>query len=69
MGGGASLKDFREVIQMLEEHRFPVEEAVTHLLSIDEAPEVLKYWAVVDGQRCEDDGKTAPKPPCLKPEK
>src|SRR6201999_1030416 len=37
--------DFREVIQMLEQHRFPVEEAVIHMISIDEAPQMLKAWS------------------------
>jgi threonine dehydrogenase-like Zn-dependent dehydrogenase len=37
--------DFREVIQMLEEHRFPVEDAVSHMVSIDEAPQALKAWS------------------------
>ena len=38
-------EDFREVIRMLEERRFPVEEAVTSIVSIDKAPEVLKAWS------------------------
>jgi threonine dehydrogenase-like Zn-dependent dehydrogenase len=38
-------EDFREVIQMLEAHRFPVDEAVTHIVPIDQAPEVLKAWS------------------------
>jgi len=38
-------EDFREVIQMLEERRFPVEEAVSHIVSIDEAPAILKSWS------------------------
>jgi threonine dehydrogenase-like Zn-dependent dehydrogenase len=38
-------EDFRQVIQMLEQHRFPVEEAVSNTVSIDEAPEVLKAWS------------------------
>jgi threonine dehydrogenase-like Zn-dependent dehydrogenase len=38
-------EDFREVIRMLEERRFPVEEAVTSIVSIDEAPKVLKAWS------------------------
>ena len=37
--------DFREVIKMLEAHRFPVEETVTHMASIDQAPQVLKAWS------------------------
>jgi threonine dehydrogenase-like Zn-dependent dehydrogenase len=38
-------EDFRQVIQMLEQHRFPVEEAVSNIVSIDEAPEVLRAWS------------------------
>ena len=38
-------EDFREVIQMLEERRFPVEEAVSHMVSIEEAPVVLQAWS------------------------
>jgi threonine dehydrogenase-like Zn-dependent dehydrogenase len=37
--------DFREVIQMLEERRFPVEDAVSHMVPIGEAPQVLKAWS------------------------
>jgi len=37
--------DFREVIQMLEEGRFPVEDAVSHMVSIDEAPAIFKSWS------------------------
>jgi threonine dehydrogenase-like Zn-dependent dehydrogenase len=38
-------EDFREVIRMLEERRFPVEEAVSHTVSIDEGPQILKAWS------------------------
>ncbi|HEX4320157.1 MAG TPA: zinc-binding alcohol dehydrogenase family protein [Acidobacteriaceae bacterium] len=38
-------EDFREVIQMLEARRFPVEEAVSHMIPIDEAPQILKAWS------------------------
>jgi len=37
-------EDFREVIRMLEAKRFPVEEAVTHTVRIDEAPAILDAW-------------------------
>src|ERR1700754_2140765 len=37
--------DFREVIRMLEEHRFPVDEAVTAIVPLDEAPAMLKTWS------------------------
>ena len=38
-------EDFRAVIQMLAAHRFPVEETVSHIISIDEAPQMLKAWS------------------------
>jgi len=38
-------EDFRRVIQMLEEHRFPVEDAVSSVVSIEEAPGALKAWS------------------------
>ncbi len=37
-------EDFREVIRMLEAKRFPVDEAVTHLVPLDEAPSILRAW-------------------------
>jgi threonine dehydrogenase-like Zn-dependent dehydrogenase len=37
-------EDFREVIRMLEERRFPVEEAVSNIVSMEDAPELLKAW-------------------------
>ena len=37
-------EDFRDVIRMLESHRFPVEEAVTHLVPMEEAPAILEAW-------------------------
>jgi 2-desacetyl-2-hydroxyethyl bacteriochlorophyllide A dehydrogenase len=37
--------DFRDVIRMLESHRFPVEEAVTHIVPIEEAPGILEAWS------------------------
>ena len=40
----AQPEDFRAVIRMLEAKRFPVEEAVTHTVSMDEAPSVLAAW-------------------------
>lgn len=36
--------DFRDVIRMLEEKRFPVEDAITHVVSVDEAPAILAAW-------------------------
>ncbi len=37
-------EDFRDVIRMLEAHRFPVEEAVTHSVPMEEAPAILEAW-------------------------
>ncbi len=37
--------DFREVIRMLEEGRFPVDQAVSNIASLDEAPALLKAWS------------------------
>jgi 2-desacetyl-2-hydroxyethyl bacteriochlorophyllide A dehydrogenase len=38
-------EDFREVIRMLEEHRFPVDEAVSRIFPLEEAPEALAEWS------------------------
>jgi len=38
-------EDFREVIRMLEEGRFPVEQAVSHEVALSDAPEILKAWS------------------------
>jgi len=38
-------EDFRAVIAMLEAGRFPVEDAVSHDVSLDEAPAMLKAWS------------------------
>jgi 2-desacetyl-2-hydroxyethyl bacteriochlorophyllide A dehydrogenase len=38
-------EDFHAVIEMLEADRFPVEDAVSHEVSLDEAPEMLKAWS------------------------
>jgi 2-desacetyl-2-hydroxyethyl bacteriochlorophyllide A dehydrogenase len=40
----AQPEDFHDVIRMLEAHRFPVEEAVTHLVPMDETPAILDAW-------------------------
>ncbi len=37
--------DFREVIRMLEEVRFPVESAVSSIVTLEEAPEALRAWS------------------------
>ncbi len=38
-------EDFCDVIRMLEAHRFPVEDAVTHVVPIEEAPAILEAWS------------------------
>jgi threonine dehydrogenase-like Zn-dependent dehydrogenase len=38
-------EDFRQVIRMLEEHRFPVEDAVSTIVSLEEAPRALQAWS------------------------
>jgi threonine dehydrogenase-like Zn-dependent dehydrogenase len=37
-------EDFHDVIRMLEAHRFPVEDAVTHMVPMEEAPRILEAW-------------------------
>ena len=37
-------EDFRDVIRMLEAQRFPVDEAVTHIARMEEAPGILEAW-------------------------
>jgi len=38
-------EDFRQVIRMLEEHRFPVDDAVSSIVPIEEAPDALRAWS------------------------
>jgi threonine dehydrogenase-like Zn-dependent dehydrogenase len=38
-------EDFRNVIRMLEEHRFPVDKAVSSIVALEEAPEALRAWS------------------------
>ena len=38
-------EDFREVIRMLEEKRFPVVDMISTVIPIEEAPEMLKQWS------------------------
>ena len=40
----AQPEDFRDVIRMLEQQRFPVDDAVTHMVAMDEAPAILAAW-------------------------
>lgn len=37
--------DFREVIAMLETGRFPVDEAVSTQIGMDEVPSILERWS------------------------
>jgi threonine dehydrogenase-like Zn-dependent dehydrogenase len=37
-------EDFRAVIEMLEAKRFPVQEAITHRVRMEDVPEVLAAW-------------------------
>ena len=38
-------EDFRTVIKMLEEHKFPVQDAVSSIVSLNDAPSILKAWS------------------------
>jgi threonine dehydrogenase-like Zn-dependent dehydrogenase len=38
-------ENFREVIQMLEQRKFPVEEAVSCVVSLEKAPEMFLEWS------------------------
>ena len=38
-------EDFHRVIRMLEQHRFPVAEALSSVVSIEDAPGALKAWS------------------------
>jgi threonine dehydrogenase-like Zn-dependent dehydrogenase len=38
-------EDFDAVIRMLEQRRFPVEDAVRQMISPAEAPEALRFWS------------------------
>ena len=38
-------EDFREVIRMLEEYRFPVEDAVSKIVPLEETPAALAAWS------------------------
>jgi threonine dehydrogenase-like Zn-dependent dehydrogenase len=38
-------QDFQRVIQMLEEHRFPVDAAVGSIVTLEEAPAILQAWS------------------------
>ena len=38
-------EDFREVIQMLEHGRFPINAAISHEIDLNDAPNILKAWS------------------------
>ena len=38
-------QDFLDVMSMLEASRFPVEQAVTAVVSLEEAPSILSKWS------------------------
>ena len=38
-------EDFREVIRMLEEHRFPVDDAVSRIVPLKETPDAIAAWS------------------------
>ncbi len=38
-------EDFREVIRMLEERRFPVEDAVSRIVPLEETPKLIAEWS------------------------
>jgi threonine dehydrogenase-like Zn-dependent dehydrogenase len=37
--------DFRDVIQMLEQRRFPTDAAISTMISLAEAPAILRRWS------------------------
>jgi 2-desacetyl-2-hydroxyethyl bacteriochlorophyllide A dehydrogenase len=41
--------DFRQVMEMLEAGRFPVKQAITRVVALDEAPDVLAQWSADPG--------------------
>jgi threonine dehydrogenase-like Zn-dependent dehydrogenase len=43
-------EDFQQVILMLEEHRFPAEEAVSTIVPMEQAPELLRAWSDSPGR-------------------
>jgi threonine dehydrogenase-like Zn-dependent dehydrogenase len=40
----AQPEDFRDVIRMLEAKQFPVEDAITHTISLADAPDIFAEW-------------------------
>jgi threonine dehydrogenase-like Zn-dependent dehydrogenase len=38
-------EDFHAVIRMLEQRRFPVDEAISSIISLDQVPEALQNWS------------------------
>lgn len=46
----ALLEDFRQVIQMLEQHRFPVDAVISTVAPLDRTPEFLQAWNADPGR-------------------
>ena len=46
----AQPEDFRQVIRMLEEKRFPVQSAISLVAPMEEAPELLGAWSAEPGR-------------------
>ncbi len=38
-------EDFHQVIRMLQSHHFPVEDAVTAVVQLEESPKILRAWS------------------------
>jgi len=43
-------QDFRQVIRMLEQHRFPVEAAISTVVPLEQTPEILRDWSADPGR-------------------
>jgi threonine dehydrogenase-like Zn-dependent dehydrogenase len=43
-------EDFRQTIQMLEQHRFPVEAAISTIAPMDQTAELLRAWSAAPGR-------------------
>jgi threonine dehydrogenase-like Zn-dependent dehydrogenase len=37
-------EDFQDVIRMLEAHRFPVQDAITQVIAMEDVPAILDAW-------------------------
>lgn len=43
-------EDFHQVIRMLEQHKFPVQAAISRVAPLEETPELLRAWSAKPGQ-------------------